>query len=250
MCGPPTPVGHGLLATAALGPRSLRLSLSSMQTPPRTPPSPSPAARRIDKRHHRHCPPLSFPPLFLLCKHGTSTPSSPSSLSPASCPRWTTGLPPLRHLRSATPFSPLSELHRVPIAIPFGPCLTSLVPSSSCRTPSPKIAGAPPPSKKHRRVTPSATSFVPDPLGEPRRHPSCPTTSPHHPRAHAADRATPRPPVTPRRPRRRGRGHRVMTTPGARARRAGWHGPAGPQCHWARPTVLGLGLESRLNPMR
>jgi hypothetical protein len=116
-----------------------------------------------------------------------------------------------------------------------------------CRTPpaSLKLTEASPPLKKHRRATPSTTSSVPDPLGEPRHHPSCPVNSPHYPHAHAAERAAWEPSARPSRPRQHGRGYCAVTTPGACAPHAGCHGPAGPLCRRARPTVLGLRLESR-----
>jgi hypothetical protein len=55
------------------------------------------------------------------------------------------------------------------------------------------------------------------PIGGPHRHPSCPVTSTHHPRAHTADCATREPPENHGRPRHC-----------AAARCADWHGPAGP----------------------
>jgi hypothetical protein len=122
--------------------------------------------------------------------------------------------------------------------------LTFLSSPSCCRTPPPslKLAGALPPSKKRRRTTQSTTSSSPDPLGDPRQHPSCPATSPHHPRAHAVVRTTHRPSAKPR--------HHMWPPRRARARSTGWHEPAGPLCCWSRPIVSGLELKCRPSTMR
>jgi hypothetical protein len=85
---------------------------------------------------------------------------------------------------------------------------------------SPYASTVLPPSKKRRRAAPSATSSAPDPLGEPHRHPSCPTTSPHRPRIHAADHAAREPAAIPGRPRHRavsGHGDHAARMPAAPA---------------------------------
>jgi hypothetical protein len=101
-----------------------------------------------------------------------------------------------------------------------------------------------------RRCPRRNTAAPPHP--PPHRRPTPLVTSPHCPHAHAADRTTREPPASPGRPR-----HRAVApvatgrcTHGSHAHRAAWHGPAGPLCHWARPTVLGLGLESQPNTVR
>jgi hypothetical protein len=114
-----------------------------------------------------------------------------------------------------------------------------------CRTPppSPKLTGASLPSKKRHRAAPSTTSSVTDPLGEPHHHPSCSVTSPHHPRAHAADCAAREPPASPGRPHHRACGHCAVTTLGERlAHRLAW--ASWPLCRWVSPTVMSLRLES------
>jgi hypothetical protein len=64
-----------------------------------------------------------------------------------------------------------------------------------------RTPASPSASKKRCRAAPSATSSVPDPLGEPCHHPSYPATSPHRSHTHAADRAAREPPASLSRPR-------------------------------------------------
>jgi hypothetical protein len=87
-------------------PLSPPIPLFDMDAAPDTP-SPSPATRHADKRHHKCRPPLSFPPLFLFRKHATSTTSPPL----ASCPWPTVGstLTP-SEVKSSSPTAPFSEL--------------------------------------------------------------------------------------------------------------------------------------------
>jgi hypothetical protein len=110
-------------------------------------------------------PPL-LSPLILPRERAPEHSVDPSSLSSASCPCRPTGLPLPCRLHTVAPLSPPSVSSTVPpSSAPFGPRLTSPVPSTSCRTrrrpprpPKLRRLGTPP----HRVVSsaplPSATS--------------------------------------------------------------------------------------------
>jgi hypothetical protein len=216
------------------------------------PSSPRGAARDLSPTPPRRYKSLCGRSSPLFHPHDTSSsvrPRTAPHLAPStSYSPWPTGaLPPPPGLSLPPPSFPLPSGERCPrspsdqVAMPL-----TFLSFPSCYwnpPPSPKLAGAPPPSKKRRRAAPSANSSSPNPLREPCQHPSCPATSPHHPRARATDRATPRPPVKPRRPR-----HDAWPPHGdsvVRVRSVGWHGLTRPLCCWARPTVSGLGLKCR-----
>jgi hypothetical protein len=109
-------------------------------------------------------------------------------------------------------FPPSVSSATAPVPIPFGSCLSSLVPSSSCRTqqrPSPR------PLEIHRRLgTPSRRAIFSAPpppaiFGENPATPPCPVQPSSLPRGVPAGCATPRPPAGP--PCRRACGHRAVT---------------------------------------
>jgi hypothetical protein len=101
-----------------------------------------------------------------------------------------------------------------PTSAPFGPRLTSPVPSSSCRTH--RRPPRPPELHRHLGTPPHRAIFSASPppgvSGENPAAPSCPTQPPSLPCGVPIGRATPRPLVKPR---SRVCGHRAVTSPSA-----------------------------------
>jgi hypothetical protein len=136
---------------------------------------------------------------------------------------------------------PLDELCRVPSFAPFGPRLTSHVPSSSCRTR--RCPPRPPKLRRYHGTSSRQTIFSAPPpsvvFGENPAAPPCPAPPPSLPHGVPAGRATPRPSAKPRWPR-----HRTERVPQRLLAWAGWATvPLGPgqQC-WASGRNAGLAL--------